>query len=74
LKWRHQETWFGERVDPEFAAKRGRSRSSKPHRLGVAPSSASTSWVRRRPRARPHPTERPVRLRSPTRREGQAGD
>jgi transposase len=23
LRWRHQETWFGERVDPEFAAKRG---------------------------------------------------
>ena len=21
LKWRHQETWFGERVDPEFAEK-----------------------------------------------------
>lgn len=24
LRWRQQETWFGERVDPEFAAKRGR--------------------------------------------------
>lgn len=24
LKWRKQETWFGERLDPEFAAKRGR--------------------------------------------------
>jgi transposase len=24
LRWRTQETWFGERVDPEFAAKRGR--------------------------------------------------
>ena len=24
LRWRKQETWFGERVDPEFAAKRGR--------------------------------------------------
>src|SRR3954463_14301570 len=23
LKWRHEETWFGERVDPEFARKRG---------------------------------------------------
>jgi len=21
LKWRHQETWFGERVDPDFAEK-----------------------------------------------------
>lgn len=24
LRWRKQETWFGERVDPEFAVKRGR--------------------------------------------------
>jgi transposase len=24
LRWRQQESWFGERVDPEFAAKRGR--------------------------------------------------
>jgi transposase len=24
LRWRKQERWFGERVDPEFAAKRGR--------------------------------------------------
>ncbi|MFI5272993.1 MAG: helix-turn-helix domain-containing protein [Ktedonobacterales bacterium] len=24
LRWRQQETWFGERVDPEFAQKRGR--------------------------------------------------
>jgi len=23
LRWRKQETWFGERVDPAFAAKRG---------------------------------------------------
>jgi hypothetical protein len=22
-RWREQETWFGKRVDPEFAAKRG---------------------------------------------------
>ena len=25
LRWRQQETWFGERPDPAFAAKRGRS-------------------------------------------------
>lgn len=25
LRWRTQETWFGERVDPAFAEKRGRS-------------------------------------------------
>jgi len=28
LRWRKQETWFGERVDPEFAEKRGPSASS----------------------------------------------
>jgi hypothetical protein len=28
LKWRHDETWFGERVDPDFAKKRGSSNSS----------------------------------------------
>jgi transposase len=27
LKWRREETWFGARVDPEFAQKRGRSSS-----------------------------------------------
>jgi transposase len=32
VRWRTQETWFGERVDPAFAEKRGRSsRSTKPH-------------------------------------------
>jgi transposase len=28
LNWRREETWFGARVDPEFARKRGRSSSS----------------------------------------------
>jgi transposase len=28
VRWRTQETWFGERVDPDFAEKRGRSCSS----------------------------------------------
>jgi transposase len=28
LRWRKQETWFGARVDPEFAEKRGPSRGS----------------------------------------------
>jgi transposase len=28
LRWRKQETWFGARVDPDFAQKRGRSRLS----------------------------------------------
>jgi transposase len=53
LRWRKQETWFGERVDPEFAAKRGRSRSSTPPRPTGRPSSASTRWGRSRPRASP---------------------
>jgi transposase len=33
LRWRHEETWFGERVDPEFAKKRGSSTSyTRPRR------------------------------------------
>src|SRR3954463_2505376 len=32
LRWRHQETWFGERVDPEFAEKRGSSTGSTTRR------------------------------------------
>jgi transposase len=36
LRWRRQETWFGERVDPEFAAKRGGSRRSTPRRPRAA--------------------------------------
>jgi transposase len=36
LKWRHEETWFGERVDPDFARKRGRSsNSTQKHRRAV---------------------------------------
>ncbi len=30
LCWRADETWFSERVDPDFAAKRGRSNASTP--------------------------------------------
>jgi transposase len=33
LRWRTQETWFGERVDPEFAKKRGSLKRSTPTRL-----------------------------------------
>ena len=36
LRWRHEETWFGERVDPEFARKRGRSSGSTPIRPRAA--------------------------------------
>jgi transposase len=51
LRWRKQETWFGQKVDPEFAAKRGRSKNSTPPRRKGRPSSASTRWDRSRPRA-----------------------
>lgn len=36
LKWRQEETWFGERVDPDFAKKRGSSSSSTPRRRRAA--------------------------------------
>ncbi len=51
LKWRHEETWFGARVDPEFARKRGRSSSSTRQRRPAASSSASTRWDRKPARA-----------------------
>ena len=51
LRWRKQETWFGQKVDPEFAAKRGRSRRSTPARPKGRPSSASTRWGPKPPRA-----------------------
>jgi transposase len=40
LKWRHEETWFGARVDPEFARERGRSSSSTPQHRPAASSPA----------------------------------
>lgn len=37
LRWREQETWFGERPDPAFAQKRGRSSpSTRTHRTAVS--------------------------------------
>jgi transposase len=36
LRWHKQETWFGERLDPDFAAKRGRSSPSTPRRPRTA--------------------------------------
>src|SRR3954470_5866762 len=51
LRWRQQESWFGERVDPDFAAKRGSSSGSTRARRRARSSSASTRWVRSRPRA-----------------------
>jgi len=31
LRWRTQESWFGEKVDPDFGQKRGSSKRSTPH-------------------------------------------
>lgn len=53
LRWRQEETWFGARVDPDFARKRGRSSGSTPPRPRAASSSASTRWDRRPARAIP---------------------
>lgn len=39
LRWRKQEHWFGERVDPDFAEKRGSSQPSTPSRQPAASSS-----------------------------------
>lgn len=39
LRWRQQEGWFGQRVDPDFAEKRGLLNSSTP----TLPSTASSS-------------------------------
>lgn len=36
LRWRQHGTWFGERVDPAFAEKRGASRASTPPRPPAA--------------------------------------
>ena len=36
LKWRQEETWFGARVDPDFARKRGQSSNSTPGRRTAA--------------------------------------
>jgi transposase len=48
LRWRQEEeTWFGARVDPDFARKRGRSSSATPPRPRAAPSCASTRWARK---------------------------
>jgi len=51
LKWRHEESWFGERVDPDFARKRGRSSSSTRQHRPAASSSAWTRWDRKPARA-----------------------
>src|SRR3954470_12173585 len=77
LRWRQQESWFGERVDPDFAAKRGRSSGSTPNHPRMRSSSASMRWGRRSPRRTPATSpSTPRRGSSPTappaRRAGQA--
>ena len=47
LRWRQEETWFGARVDPDFARKRGRLSGSTPPRPRAAPSCASTRGARK---------------------------
>jgi transposase len=49
LRWRTQEGWFGERVDPAFAEKRGPSSDSTPGHPQTAPWCASTRWDPSRP-------------------------
>jgi transposase len=51
LKWRHEETWFGARVDPDFTRKRGRSSGSTRRPRPAASSSASTRWAPKPARA-----------------------
>ena len=51
LSWRQEESWFGARVDPDFARKRGRSSSSTRQHRRAAPSSASTKWGHKPARA-----------------------
>ena len=70
LRWRQQESRFGERVDPDFAAKRGRSSGSTPNHPRMRSSSASTRWGRRSPR--PSPARSPS-APSPTAPPGPPG-
>lgn len=77
LRWRVQESWFGQRVDPEFAEKRGPWSVSTPSLRPAARSSAWTSWGRSRPRASVGAAwSRPVAGGGPARRsttDGGAG-
>jgi transposase len=51
LRWRRHETWFGERLDPDFAEKRGRSRRSTRLHPRAASWCAWTRWGPSAPRA-----------------------
>src|SRR5512142_1158988 len=66
LRWRQQESWFGQRVDPEFAVKRGRSKPSAPPRRRVRSKSTSMRWDPRVPRAsRGRPSSSPIPDQTP---------
>lgn len=74
LNWRKDETWFGERVDPAFAEKRGSSRPSTPHRRRARSSSASTRWAPKAPSAsRARNSSTPSRDKPPTARSLPSG-
>jgi hypothetical protein len=51
LRWRRHETWFGERLDPDFAEKRGASRRSTRLHPRAASWCAWTRWGPSAPRA-----------------------
>jgi transposase len=53
LQWRQEETWFGARVDPDFARKRGRLSNSTSSHPRAALLSAATRWDRKPARAIP---------------------
>jgi transposase len=77
LRWRRHETWFGERLDPDFAEKRGRSRRSTPRRLPAASWCAWTRWGPSAPRAirdtRPFAHSIGLQQGAPNRRSTMAG-
>ena len=52
LKWRHEETWFGERVDPDFARKRSHGGGRQPGLVGWG--CHTPAW------RRPMPTDHPA--------------
>jgi transposase len=80
LRWRKQDSWFGERVDPAFAEKRGASNGSTLRHQTAASSSASTRWGgprgRRASRGGSSSAPRPApaaRLNAPGRRSTTGG-
>lgn len=50
LRWRKEERWFAERVDPDFAKKRGPSRPSPLNQQKAQSSSVEMKWNQKPPR------------------------